>query len=251
MLKNLPAGKMYNFFIDDNVFFFHDLVKNSFSSIFDNFYLAGLKNIHEKYGTKFTLNSFFHNHHSTEFDLSQVDDRYRNEFEKNADWLRFAFHGYSEFPEYPYSIGCPGKMIEHYAQWHEAMCRIAGEKTLIAPVIFHYFDVTDENRRFMRQKGMNFFAVPQENVFSYNEKFDQYDISVDVILNLFGEDIDGIKNKLEAKISAGQEKILIGSHEQYAYKFYCNYIPEYFAEIETACKTMKKHGFESVYFNEL
>lgn len=251
MLKNLPDGKMYNFFIDDNVFFFHDIIKNSFASIFDNFYLAGLKKIHEKYGTVFTLNSFFHNHHSPEFDLSQADDRYRDEFEKNSDWLRLAFHGYSEFPEYPYSIGCPEKMTGHYKQWHEAIIRIAGEKTLIAPVIFHYFDTTAENRRLMREKGMKFFAVPQENVFSYNAEFEQYDMSVDVILNLFGADIDGIKNRLESKINAGQDKILIGSHEQYAYKFYCNYIPEYFAEIEAACEIMKKYGYESVYFNEL
>ena len=44
----LPPGKMYNFFIDDNIFFFDDLIRREKKSIFDCFYLAGLKVVHEE-----------------------------------------------------------------------------------------------------------------------------------------------------------------------------------------------------------
>ena len=162
-----------------------------------------------------------------------------------------AFHGHSEFPERPYSEAYPEKIAEHYEQWRQAICRIAGEKTLIAPVIFHFFDATPDARRFMRGQGMKFFAVRQADKIVFNEEFDQYEIPVDIILNLFWADISGIRAKLEEKVSAGQQKILIGSHEQYAYRKYVNYIPEYFDGLFTACETMKKHGYEPVYFNEL
>ena len=70
MLKPIPDGKIYNFFIDDNVFFFDDILRHRFSSIFDSFYLAGLKQAHQRFGTRFTLNTFYHNWHHPEFDLS-------------------------------------------------------------------------------------------------------------------------------------------------------------------------------------
>ena len=251
MLKNLPEGKIYNFFIDDNVFFFTDIVKHSFKSVFDNFYLAGLKTMHKKYGVKFTLNTFYHNFHEPEFDLSLVDDRYKSEFEKNSDWLKFAFHAHSEYPEYPYSEAYPEKYPEHYEEWYNAMQRIVGDQSLIAPVIYHYFGATPEIRHYMRQRGMKFHSIRQETKLQYNAEFDQYELSVDAILNLFWDDIPKIKETFENKIASGQEKILIGSHEQYAYKHYVNYIPRYFDEIEAACATMKNHGYESVYFNEI
>ena len=250
-VKNLPEGKMYNFFIDDNVFFFDDICRHKFNSVFDNFYLAGLKKAHERFGTGFTLNTFYHNWHHPQFDLSQFPDRYRTEFEANSDWLRLAFHGQSEFPEYPYSKAYPEKIAEHYEQWRNAMIRIAGEKSLFAPVIFHYFDAAPNARKFMREQGMKFFAVPTSGKAAFNAEFDQHEIPVDIILNLFKADIAGIRGTLEQKIAAGQQKILIGSHEQYAYRHYVNYIPEYFDGLFAACETMKKHGYEPVYFNDL
>jgi len=251
MLKPIPDGKMYNFFIDDNVFFFDDIHRHRFASIFDNFYLEGLKQAHERFGTRFTLNTFYHNWHHPEFDLSLFPDRYRAEFEANSDWLRLAFHGHSEFPERPYSEAYPEKIAEHYGQWHQAICRIAGEKTVMAPVIFHFFDAVPDARRFMREQGMKFFAIRKGDAIVPNAEFDQYEIPVDIILNLFKADITGIRATLEKKAAAGQQKILIGSHEQYAYRHYSNYIPEYFDGLFAACETMKKHGYEPVYFNEL
>ena len=46
-MLNMPDGKMYNFFIDDNIFFFTDIFRKNCSSIFEHFYLDNLKNIHE------------------------------------------------------------------------------------------------------------------------------------------------------------------------------------------------------------
>ena len=103
----------------------------------------------------------------------------------------------------------------------------------------------------MRAHGMKFHAVRMDEKGSFNPEYDQYEIPVDIILNLLWADIDGIRSTLEKKIAAGQQKILIGSHEQYAYRHYKNYIPEYFDGLYAACEVMKNNGYEPVYFNEL
>ena len=251
MIKNLPDGKMYNFFIDDNIFFFDEIASRQYDSVFDHFYLAGLRRAHECFGTKFTLNTFYCNWHRPEFDLSFFPDRYRAEFEANSAWLKFAFHGRIEFPKQPYFKAYPEKIAEHYEQWRRTMCRIAGEQTLAAPVIFHFFDAVPAARRFMREQGMKIFAVRKNDHPVYSGEFDQHEIQVDLFLNLFKADIAGIGSALEQKISAGQQKILIGSHEQQAYSCHVNYFPEYFDGLFAACETMKHHRYEPVYFNEL
>lgn len=251
MLKALPDEKAYNFFIDDNIFFFTELCRRRPRSIFDHHYLAGLREAHRQFGTRFTLNTFFHNWHEPDFDLTQFPDAYRSEFEANADWLRFAFHAYSEFPERPYSEAYPEKFAEHYDLWRSELVRIAGEAVLTAPVIFHYFDAVPEARRHLRERGMKFFAVRSGDNIAYNPDFDQYEIPLDIFLNRWRNDLAGIRDLFAGKIAAGQKMLLVGSHEQYAYPHYARYIPEYFEGVFLACRLLKEHGYEPVYFNEL
>lgn len=250
-MLSVPEGKMYNFFIDDNIFFFTDIVREGYASLFEHFYLAGLKKIHEKYGTVFTLNSFWHNHHEPDFDLSRFPEKYRSEFEDNAHWLKLAFHAYSEAPVRPYCEAYPEKLAEHYTLWEKDMRRIAGEKTLIAPVILHFFDTDEAGRHFMREKGMKLYSLRKADTYSYSPEFDQIEMPVDMILNLFFSDIAKMQETLGEKIASGQQKILIGSHEQYAYKHYRSYIPEYFDGIDAVCRMLTENGYRPVYYSEI
>lgn len=250
-MLTLPDGKMYNFFIDDNIFFFTDIYRLKYSSIFEHFYLANLKNIHEKYGTVFTLNCFRHNHHEPDFDLSLFPEKYRSEFEDNSHWLRLAFHADSEYPPRPYKEAHPEKLEAHYLLWEKEMCRIAGIKTLIAPVIVHFFDALAPGRHFLRGRGMKLYSVRQGNEPVYNLEFDQIEMAVDMFLNLYFSDIEKMKNDLAQKIAANQQKILIGSHEQYAYPHYRNFIPEYFDGVDSVCRMLAENGYQSVYYSEI
>ena len=250
-MLTLPDGKMYNFFIDDNIFFFTDIFRKKCSAIFEHFYLENLKNIHEKYGTVFTLNCFRHNHHEPDFDLSLFPDKYRSEFEDNASWLRLAFHADSEKPNRPYKEVHPEKLEEHYALWKKEMVRIAGEKTLIAPVIIHFFDALPPGRHFLRGRGMKLYAVRSGGAFAYNPEFDQIEMPVDMFLNHYFSDIGKMQEIVSEKIASGQQKFLIGSHEQYAYAHYRSYIPEYFAGVDAVCRMLTENGYEPVYYSEV
>ena len=53
------------------------------------------------------------------------------------------------------------------------------------------------------------------------------------------------------KIASGQQKFLIGSHEQYAYTHYRSYIPEYFAGVDAVCRILTENGYKPVYYSEV
>ena len=50
----------YRFAIDDNIFFLRELAQKRPGSIFDNFYLRGLRDLHRRYGAKFVFKHIFH-----------------------------------------------------------------------------------------------------------------------------------------------------------------------------------------------
>lgn len=64
---------------------------NNYNSIFDNNFFADLKDLHEKYGCVFTLNTF-NTRTGTTYDISNTTTKFKAEFNFNSDWLKFSFH---------------------------------------------------------------------------------------------------------------------------------------------------------------
>lgn len=255
--------KRYNFFIDDNVFFLTELVRKNRKSIFDSFYIAFLRSLHEKYDFKVTLNTFYCNSHDPDhFTTSELPDCYKSEFEENADWLKLAFHAYAEFPDNPYGAAYPEKLPEHHKLLTGEIRRYAGEKSLIEPVLMHWYEIaSDASRTYISQQGMNCFALPEEHWTKlagkygrnlraqYNYQFNQLEIPLLFMVNLHEEKI--LLEKLEhAYAEPGRDFLLTGTHEQYSYPAYFNYIPEHFQRMEAVVKSLHEHGYECVYFTE-
>ncbi len=132
--------KRYNFYIDVHIFTFTDLAKERPKSAFDHFYLRGLKNIHEKYGTVFSLNCFYHNAHH-EFLLKDMPDIWKSEFTDNADWLKFSFHAYSEFPDRPYAEASAEEIGKDWDLVQNEIYRFAGEAAYIPPCVIHWVNL--------------------------------------------------------------------------------------------------------------
>lgn len=80
-----------HFSIDDTIKLFVDLTDNqdTYSSIFDNETLRVFKDLHERYGARFTFYCYYQ---QGDFNLSMVPDRFRSDFVANSDWLRFGYH---------------------------------------------------------------------------------------------------------------------------------------------------------------
>lgn len=89
-MQIIQEKKMHVSF-DDVIDVFIDLTQNEqeYESIFDNEMLAWLKDLHEKYGMKAACYVFYEDGN---FNLAVCTTKFRNEFEDNADWLKFGFH---------------------------------------------------------------------------------------------------------------------------------------------------------------
>ena len=105
-MKNIP-GKRAAFYLDDVLFLFRDLTRQRPKSCWDHHLLAAFKEAHEKYGLKAQFNVFYRNDsyygaRGAEFTLKDMPATWRDEFQAAKGWLRFGFHAYSEFPDYPW-----------------------------------------------------------------------------------------------------------------------------------------------------
>ena len=81
--------KQFCFTIDDNIRFIKELSESGAESLFDHPYPALLRRLHERFGIKIQLNLFYR---MEGFDLSKASDRFKDEWQANADWLKLSFH---------------------------------------------------------------------------------------------------------------------------------------------------------------
>ena len=129
------------FYIDDHIFLFTELAKQRPVRAFDHFYLKKLKELHDRYGLKVTLNSFYHNDHE-EFLLKDMPDIWKDEFTDNSDWLKFALHAYSEFPDRPYADAARKDFLRDYELLQNEVTRFAGAASYIVPQVLHWNNIS-------------------------------------------------------------------------------------------------------------
>jgi len=249
--------KRYNFFIDDNIFFLTEIYRKNYKSIFESFYLSKLKSFHERYGAKIVLNIFFRNDHEP-FELSQFSDKYKQEWADNADWLKMAFHAYSEFPGYPYRDHFPEKLPEHYEQVREQIIRFAGENVFCPPTIIHFFEVASAaSLKYLKDNGANALGIrdfPEaaENSLTniiYDHDHGLFRMPVDLICNR--STVEQIMELLQKCMSKPwKDTINIATHEQYCYPFYKSFIPDHFERMETAIRLVTENEYKPVFFHE-
>ncbi len=262
--------KRYNFFIDDHSFFFTEIAKERPKSLFDHFYLKFLREMNLKYGMKVTLNCFYRNDHHL-FELRDFPDVYKQEWIDNSDWLRLAFHSYSEFPDRPYQNTAPAKLAEDYDLLKREIIRIAGEETFINPIILHWYMARPDAFHVLAERGvrvldgqyisyqngtpvcdigycrnLNDALYLDQNKLLYDFDHNLLFIQGDCTCNLVTP--AAIPAKLEKALT--RQTISLGSHEQYSYPGYHNYQVDHHERIETALRLVTEHGYKPVFFAE-
>ena len=296
--------KRFNFFIDDHSFLFTDLAKQRPKKAFDHFYLAGLKKIHDQYGLKVTLNSFYHNDHD-HFDLKDMPAIWKSEFEDNSDWLKFSFHAYSEFPDRPYAEATAETFGKHWDMVQKEIERFAGPKSFIAPVVIHWANVhpavaqeairrgvTAYSNNFRlrvmggpsledRQRGGDMKTVEKRSLsgvdcgnelsglamhYGMQEEKDFMDKNIvyydpqlgicffhnTVLCNLtpLAEIPKKYAEAIKRNEERGTEILGVGSHEQYTFPYYGNYLPDHMKRLETATRCLVEADYKPVFFSQ-
>ena len=142
------VGK-FRFSSDDNIIFLSDITahRDEYTSIFDNPYLAVYKKAHDLYGAKVHLNLFYEfddearslfSEKRPYFNLSMMTDKFREEFKRNSDWLKLAFHSKSEFPDNPYANATAEKITEDCIRVHREIIRFAGPECISNTTTTHF-----------------------------------------------------------------------------------------------------------------
>lgn len=131
-------------------------------SIFDTVAFGYLRELHQRYGTEFTL---FCMYKSKEFSLQQVSDKWRTEFQKNQDWLHFGFHALDENSNYEKA---EAKQIEKdYRITMGEVKRITGAASFTDTIRLHGFAGSREVCRTLKALGIKCFLTADDERCSY------------------------------------------------------------------------------------
>lgn len=159
VLKSNPelSGKKASFFIDDAIWFLRDLTRSRPKSLFDNPFLAPLKECHDRYGLKLQINLFYRTdfyYGMDEFTLKEVSGDYKSEWQANRDWLRLGFHSLQEFPDYPWLNASYADVKKLFEMTYDEVLRFAGEGVFTDALVPHWCPMSKDGCRALKDKGI-------------------------------------------------------------------------------------------------
>ena len=260
--------KIYRVSIDDGVWFLQDIARNQekYRTIFDSPYLSLLKKLHEEYGTKFHINIYNEFPEHGGFELSEMTDRFKEEWMSVNDWLTLHFHAKADSPGYPYSIADRKTVFTDCKQVMDQVERFAGYRGAVTTL--HFAETTEDGVRGLYDCGVRAllgdfslsksghiqlcyqatkeeFEVVRKFGFWKNPKTDMIMFCCDTVLNSYAP--SEIEQELDWFSYMYPERsfmdILI--HEQYFYEDYHHYLPDYEQRLRTGIEWCIRHGFEA------
>ena len=260
----------YRFSIDDNSFFLRDIAQKNYRSLFDCFYLKMLRDLHERYGTKFSVNIYYTT--GDDFKLPQFPDRYKGEWRDNSNWLKLAFHAYANLPDRPYEDASPEKLIADLDLVADEIRRFAGEETYAPPTVIHWGMTRPTAFKPLASRGVRalsgYFAKwgdrwdvnyrwddARSEYLSRHDAWKDFDSGivfsrVDIVCNTVP--LDRIVGTLAplAENPDTAEIMDLFTHEQYFWPFYANYLPDHPQRLDTAIRWVTEHGYAPVFLHE-
>ena len=280
------ASGVYRISSDDNILFLCDINQNKdvYTSIFDNPYLAVYKKAHDLYGAKVHLNLFyaFNNESakcfSTErpdFDLSMMTDKFKQEWEANADWLTLSFHARAEFPGKPYRTAPTEVVLADFEDVRREVIRFAGEKTFSHDVTtIHWGELTKEAAIALRKLGgttftgyfylnehgecvVSYYAPPSLATHVGGRDFwhdTETDITfgcIDRVINVGAKEtvLEDVKKAAADPHCGGFVSIMI--HEQYFYPDYVRHLPDFEERVLESAKYLFEKGYKGSFVKQM
>lgn len=258
----------FRFSLDDNILFLRDIARGDYASLFDHWYLGFLREMHEEFGAKVHINIYYE---TQGFDLTQFPDRYRDEWQASADWLRLTFHARQNEPAWPYENATYDEMARDYELVTNEVRRFAGEELLSTFTTVHWARAPREACRALRDRGIQgligLFSwrsqEPPRTIYYLDDdtarhvvKRDAWMDTVegltfvvcDCVLNNYP--LDGIVPHLEqvAESPHTSEMMELLIHEQYFREELPNYQPDARQKVRTALRWVTDRGYEPVFW---
>jgi hypothetical protein len=270
VLWDRNSVKRYRVSTDDNIWFLRDIARKGYGSIFENPYLAFWREMHRKYGAKVHFNIYYE---TDGFNLSQMPDRYREEWRRNADWIRLTFHARANDPDRPYKGAPAEQVVRDYRLVTREIERFAGKELLSPVTTIHWGEATKEACAALRKEGVKvlagYFQIDRDGSprVSYylpagkvryvagrdywkDTSIDMLFVRHDMVINSFKpEQIVPVLEKIAADPHQAEVMELM-IHEQYFYPDYRAYEPDYRERVERAIKFVAERGYRPVFYSD-
>ena len=163
-LWDWQSFKRYRFSVDDNIMFLKDLslAPERYRSLFDHWYLAFWRRMHEEFGANIHLNIYYQTEGLPEpgttgqgFDLTQMPDKWREEWEENAPWLHLSFHALADKPDWPYRNATYTEMAHDLDLVMAHIRRFAGNEVTSRVTTVHWAACPRDAVRALRDRGVD------------------------------------------------------------------------------------------------
>ena len=184
-INNELLRKKIHFSIDDFGIALADITvnENNYNSIFENKTFAMFKELHENYGYVFSCYCYTNGTTHNQIDISTVTTKFKKEFEKCSDWLKFGFHGKDNNTQFTGAVGL-GAFTNLVTKCHNAIKNFAGEKSLTTVIRIHnYLCSADKIKKLRSDFGLNGLMTPD------NSGRGGYDLTVDELTELDNNNI--------------------------------------------------------------
>ncbi len=254
--------KKFCFTIDDNTRCLREIAERNVGSLFEHPYLALLRSLHEKYDVKIQLNVFYQD---AGFDLSMMTDKYRYEWEENADWLKLSFHSLTDTRKEYENVGYE-QVYKDCKKTQDEIVRFAGKNSLAKTTTIHWCVLTLDGVKAMQDLGvkglLGLFGTDEKPRLSYDcdlgdakkgregqviYKHGMAYAGIDCVMNSFTT--EEVLDCLERLKDREQVRIMI--HEQYFYPDYEYYQAEFGDKISKAIQSLQAKGFVSRFLEEM
>jgi hypothetical protein len=261
----------YRFSVDDNIEFLKDLgtEPDRYPSLFDHWYLAFWRELHETYGTKTHLNIYYQ---TDGFDLTQMPAKWKDEWQANAHWLHLSFHALQDKPDRPYRHAKYAQIAHDYDLVCGHIRRFAGNEVLSTTTTTHWAECPKDAIVAVRDRGIEqlaglFEIVNGECTTGYYHDLAQcaycdsrgawYDrdtglffIRCTSVVNLL--EVEEVIPFLNARTSTPHtsEMVELIIHEQYFRKELSYYQPTVLDKVRMAVQWVHERGYEPVFWSD-
>ncbi|MFB3883004.1 MAG: hypothetical protein ACE149_17190 [Armatimonadota bacterium] len=264
----------YRFSVDDNIEFLKDLGTrpDDYRSLFDHWYLAFWRRMHEEYDAKIHINIYYQTVGGG-FTIAQMPAKWRDEWEANAGWLHLSFHALQDQPELPYQQAGYDQMARDFELVMGEIRRFAGEAVTSAATTVHWAAATKEGCRALYDRGIRVligifrrefggkcptgYYLSDEMKDHADERDACYDPETDLLFvtedstvnSLAVEEIAPWLDRQAANPHTRQLMELL-IHEQYFRKELSHYQPDIQEKVVRCLRWVTDHGYAPVFWGD-
>ena len=155
VLWDKASRPRFRFSLDDNIQFLKDLgtAPQDYASLFDHWYLGFWRRMHREFGAKIHINIYYQTVEH-DFNITQMPDKWKDEWAANGDWLHLSFHALQDKPDRIYKDATYDQIARDYDLVMGEIKRFASEAVVSPVTTVHWAEAPKDACRALHDRGI-------------------------------------------------------------------------------------------------